>query len=209
MREIVRPLARVVSFACLAVAMAGLAIAMAALSSGDVLAQAKQAPPKQAAPAQPAPPPPQQEAPLKQIALTEAQVQGVLAASKEMDPITEKIPENAKPDPKITAQLEGIAKKNGFASYDDYNLVIDNISLVLGGFDPATKKYVGAEAVLKAQIAQIQADKKMPAKDKKEALADLNGALKSPQPAIENKGNIDLVAKYYDKLAEALGDDQQ
>jgi hypothetical protein len=202
MRETVRPLARVVSFVCFAAAIA-------ALSSGDVLAQAKQAPPKQAAPAQAAPPPPQQEAPLKQIALTEAQVQGVLAASKEMDPITEKIPENAKPDPKITAQLEGIAKKNGFASYDDYNLVIDNISLVLGGFDPGTKKYVGAEAVIKMQIAQVTADKKMPAKDKKAALADLNDALKSPQPAIENKGNIDLVGKYYDKLADALGDDQQ
>jgi hypothetical protein len=202
MREIVRPLARALSFACLA-------LALTALSSGDVLAQAKQAPPKQAAPAPAAPPPPQQEAPLKQIALTEAQVQGVLAASKDMDPITEKIPENAKPDPKITAQLEGIAKKNGFASYDDYNLVVDNISLVLGGFDPASKKYVGAEAVIKSQIAQVQADKKMSPKDKKEALADLNDALKSPQPAIENKGNIDLVGKYYDKLADALGDDQQ
>ena len=201
MREIARPLARVLSFACLA-------LALTALSSGDVLAQAKQAPPKQAAPAQAAPPP-QQEAPLKQIALTEAQVQGVLAASKEMDPITEKIPENAKPDPKITAQLEGIAKKNGFASYDDYNLVIDNISLVLGGFDPATKKYVGTEAVIKAQIAQVQADKKMPANDKKDALADLNEALKAPAPVIENKGNIDLVGKYYDKLAEALGDSDQ
>ena len=202
MREIARPLARALSLACL-----GLAIA--ALSSGDVLAQAKQAPPKQMAPAQAAPPPPQQQAPLKQIALTEAQVQAVLAATKEMDPITQKIPENAKPDPKITAQLEAIAKKNGFAGYDDYNAVVDNISLVLGGFDPATKQYVGAEAVIKAQIAQVQADKKMPAKDKKAALADLNDALKSPQPAIENKGNIDLVGKYYDKLADALGGDQQ
>ena len=209
MREIARPLARALSLACLALAMAGLVLAMAALCSGDVLAQARQAPPKQMAPAQAAPPPPQQQAPLKQIALTEAQVTGVLSAAKEMDPITEKIPENAKPDPKITAQLEAIAKKNGFTSYDDYNAVVDNISLVLGGFDPATKKYVGAEAVIKAQIAQVQADKKMPAKDRKAALADLNDALKSPQPAIENKGNIDLVAKYYDKLAAALGDDQQ
>jgi hypothetical protein len=49
----------------------------------------------------------------------------------------------------------------------------------------------------------------MPAKDKKQALADLDEALKSPAPPIENKGNIDLVAKYYDKLADALGDDQQ
>jgi hypothetical protein len=201
MREIARPLVRALSFVCLAATIV-------ALSSGDVLAQAKQAPPKQMAPAQAAPPP-QQGAPLKQIALTEAQVQGVLSAAKEMDPITEKIPENAKPDPKITAQLDGIAKKSGFASYDEYDTVVDNITLVLAGFDPATKKYVGTEAVIKAQIAQVQADKKMPAKDKKAALADLNDALKSPQPAIENKGNIDLVAKYYDKLAAALGDDQQ
>ena len=202
MREIVRPVVCALSLACLA-------FASVVVSSGDVMAQAKQAPPPKQAPAQAAPPPPQQEAPLKQIALTEAQVLGVLSAAKDMDPITEKIDENAKPDPKITAQLDGIAKKNGFASYDDYNLVVDNITLVLGGFDSTTKKYVGDEAVIKAQIAEVQADKKMPAKDKKEVLADLNDALKSPQPVIANKGNIDLVAKYYDKLAEALSDDQQ
>ena len=126
-----------------------------------------------------------------------------------MDAITEKLPENSKPDPKVTAQLEGVAKKNGFASYDEYNDVVDNISLVMAGFDPATKKYVGADAVIKAQIAEVQADKKMSAKDKKEALADLNQALKAPAQAIENKGNIDLVTKYYDKLAAAMGNDQQ
>ena len=198
MREIVRPVVAAVSIACLAASIA-------VVSTGSALAQAKQ----QMAPA-PAQAAPMQQAPLKQIALTEKQVEGVLAATKDMDAITEKLPENAKPDPKITAQFEGVAKKNGFASYDEYNNVIDNISMVLGGFDPATKKYVGTEAVIKAQIAQVQADKKMPAKDKKEALADLNDALKSPGPAIENKGNIDLVGKYYDKLAEALGegDDQ-
>ena len=93
------------------------------------------------------------------------------------------------------AQIDAVAKKNGFASYDEYNDVTDNIGLVMPGIDPATKKYVGNEAVIKAQIAQIQADKKMSAKDKKEALADLNDALKNPAPAIQNKGNIDLVTK--------------
>jgi hypothetical protein len=132
----------------------------------------------------------------------------VLAAQKDMDVITEKLPENTPPDQKAIAQLDAIAKKNGFAGYDDYNNVIDNISLVLGGFDPATKKYVGAEAVIKAQIAQVDADKKMPAKDRKEVLDELNEALKTPAPAVENKANIDLVAKYYDKLIAALGDDQ-
>ncbi|ANW04481.1 hypothetical protein [Bradyrhizobium icense] len=202
MREFFRPAAVALSTACLA-------LALSAISSGEVLAQAKQAPPKQA-PAQAAPPPAQQEVPaIKQIALTEKQIEGVLAAQKDVDAITDKIPDNAKPDPKIDAQLDAVAKKNGFASYDEYNTVVDNISLVLGGFDPASKKFVGAEAVLKAQIAQVQADKKMPAKDKKEVLADLNEALKSPPPAIENKGNIELVAKYYDKLAEALGEGEE
>ena len=204
MREFVRPVATALSIACLAASMA-------MLSSTGALAQAKQAPPKQMAPppAKQAAPPPAQEVALKQVALTEKQIEGVLAAAKEMNPITEKLPENGKPDPKILAQLDGVAKKNGFASYDEYNSVVDNVSLVLAGFDPATKKYVGTEAVIKAQIAQVQADKKMPAKDKKEALADLNEALKSPGPAIENKGNIDLVAKYYDKLAEAFGEGDQ
>jgi hypothetical protein len=196
----VRPLASVLSVACLA-------LAISTVSGSDVLAQAKMAPaPKQQA----APPPPAAaQAPvLKQIALTEKQIESVLAAQKDVDAITDKIPENAKPDPKIDAQLDAAVKKAGFASYDEYNTVVDNIGLVLGGFDPATKKYVGAETVMKAQLAQVQADKKMSAKDKKAALADLNEALKSPPPAIENKGNIDLVGKYYDKLADALGDGQ-
>jgi hypothetical protein len=200
MREILRPLTTAL----------GLAAMMGLLSSSAVFAQAKQAPKQAPAPAakQQAAPPPQAPPPMKQIALTEKQIEGVLAASKEMDAITDKIPENAKPDPKVDAQLDAVAKKNGFASYAEYNDVTDNISMVMGGFDPATKQYVGPEAVLKAQIAAVQADKKMPAKDKKAALADMNEALKTPAPAIENKGNIDLVAKYYDKLAAALQDDQ-
>ncbi|MDO8401018.1 MAG: hypothetical protein Q7T45_24695 [Bradyrhizobium sp.] len=205
MRELVRPVATALAMACLAASMA-------ILSTGGALAQAKQAPPKQqAAPAKQAEPPPAQEAPVKQIALTEKQIESALAAVKEMDhPINEKLPDDGKPlDPKIVAQFEAVAKKHGFASYDDYNSVVDNVSIVMAGFDPATRKYVGPEAVIKAQIAVVQADKKMPAKDKKAVLADLNAALKSPGPAIENKGNIDLVAKYYDKLAEALGEDEE
>jgi hypothetical protein len=202
MRDFVRPVA----------AMLGLAVAISVASHGDALAQAKQqqmAPPQKQAPAQGTPPQAAAQPELKQIALTEKQIESVLAAQKDMDAITEKIPDNAPPDPKIDAKLDEVAKKYGFANYPDYNTVVDNISLVLGGIDPATKKYVGTETVIKAQIAQVTADKKMSAKDKKDALADLNEALKQPQPAVQNKGNIDLVVKYYDKLSEALGDDQQ
>ena len=142
---------------------------------------------------------------LKQIALTEAQVQAYLAAQAEIEPILAKLPESAseKPDPKVLAQLEAIAKKNKFASYDEFEQVGANIGLVSDGVDPQTKKYVGADVVLKKQIAEIQADKKMPAADKKQALEEMNDALKSVEP-VKFPGNIDLVVKYYDKIIAAM-----
>ncbi len=202
MREFFRPAVVALSVACLATVVA--------LATADnAIAQAKQPnAPAQAAPPAGQPPAAQQPPAIKQIALTDKQIEGVLAAQKDIESVTDKLPENAQPDAKVIAQLDGIAKKHGFAGYDEYSTVVDNIGLVLGGFDPTTKKYVGAEAVIKAQIARVQADKKMPAKDKKEALDDLNAALKSPPPAVENKGNIDLIGKYYDKLAALFADDQ-
>ena len=193
MRAFIRPAVTALSIACLAASIA-------VISTDSALAQAK----PQMAPAPAAAQPPA----VKQMALTEKQVEAVLVAQKDMNAITDKLPPDAKPDPKVMAQLEGIAKKNGFAGNDEYNTVLDNINLVEAGIDPATKKYVGADVVIKAQIAQVQADKKMSAKDKKDALADLNQALKSPEPPVENKGNIDLVVKYYDKLNAVLGQDQ-
>jgi ribonucleotide monophosphatase NagD (HAD superfamily) len=147
--------------------------------------------------------------PAKQMTLTKKQIEGVLTAQKELDEINEKLSKKLRPYLIVAEQLEGVAKKNGFASYDEYTDVVDTISVVLAGIDPVTKKYIGSEAVIRAQIARVQADKNMPAENKTEALAELNNALKSPAPAVENKGNIDLVATYYDKLADMMGSDQQ
>jgi hypothetical protein len=198
MREFIRPVAVTFSVVCLSASLA-------VISADSALAQGmqKMAP----APAQGAAPMGQPPA-VKQIPLTDKQVDGVIAAAKDMDALEEKMPENGKPDAKLAAQFESTAKKYGFASNDEYNNVVANIGLIMSGIDPATKKYVGGAAVIKAQIAQVQADKKMSAKDKKEALDDLNQALKSPEPTIENKGNIDLVVKNFDKLAAIMGDDQ-
>jgi len=146
---------------------------------------------------------------LKQMALTQKQIDGAITAQKDMEALTAKMQPNAKPDPKVPAQIDAAAKKNGFANTDEYYTVMDNISLVYGGIDPATKKYVGSEAVIKSQIAEVQADKKMSANDKKEALNQLNEALKQPEPAIQNKGNIDLVVKNFDKLGPVMNEDQQ
>jgi hypothetical protein len=200
MRQFIRPAATALSIACLAASVAF-------VSSGGALAQGKMAPQGKTAPA-PAQAAPPAQMQLKQIALNQKQIDSALAAQKDMDAITSKMQPNAKPDQKTMAALEGAAKKSGFASFDEYNTVMDNIGLVFGGIDPASKKYVGSEAVIKGQIAQVQADKKMSPKDKKAALDDLNAALKQPEPTIENKGNIDLVAQNYDKLSSIMNENQ-
>jgi hypothetical protein len=136
----------------------------------------------------------------KQIALTDKQISDVLAAKPEIDPIVSKLPEGGQPDAKVMAQLDGVVKKHGFANYAEYSDVDDNIGLVMGGIDPQTKKYVGDEAVIKAQIAEVQADKKMAPKDKKEALTQLTDSLKTIAP-LQFPANIPLVVKNYDKLS--------
>jgi hypothetical protein len=195
MREFIRPVAMTFSIVCLAASLA-------VISTSTALAQGKMTP------AAPAAAPAGQPPAVKQIALTDKQVQGVIAAAKDMDALAAKMPQNGKPDPKLTAQFDATAKKYGFASYDDYNDVIDNVGMVMSGIDSVSKKYVGNAAVIKAEIAEMQADKKMSAKDKKAALDQLNQAAKQPEPTIQNKGNIDLVVKNYDKLSAIMGEGQ-
>ncbi|MDO8980805.1 MAG: hypothetical protein Q7V17_16395 [Afipia sp.] len=178
--------------------------------SGPAFAQAKQQPaPAKQAPAKEAAPAPAPAA--KQVALTDKQIESVLAAQKDLDALGSQQSADkpgAKAPPNMLGKIDDVAKKHGFTNYADFAIVQNNIELVMSGFDPKTKTYVGPEAVIKQQIADIQADKKMPAAEKKEALADLNQALKTPPPALEYKANIELVGKYYDKLAAMMQEDE-
>jgi hypothetical protein len=186
MHRLIRPVLTALSIACAAASFAG-------VTTDGAMAQQAGGPPTQ----------------LKQIALTQKQIDGAVTAQKDMEALTAKMQPNSKPDPKVIAQIDAVAKKNGFAGTDEYYTVMDNISLVYGGIDPTTKKYVGSEAVIKSQIAEVTADKKMAASDKKQALDQLNQALKQPEPAVQNKGNIDLVVKNFDKLGPIMNEDQQ
>ncbi len=185
----------------LAATMIAASVTLVAVCAGGFAQQPKQMAPQPPA-AQPAAPQPPQ---LQQVALTDKQIQGLLNSQKEMDAITSKLPDDPSkpPDAKAMAQLDAVAKKYGFASYAEYGNVAANIDMLLDGFDPQTKKFIGIEASLKQQIALIQADTKMPAKDKKDALDELNDSLKNT-PKIQFPASVDIVAKYYDKLNDAL-----
>ena len=109
-------------------------------------------------------------------------------------------------DPKVEAQAEAIAKKNGFASLAKFDDVAASISAVMSGIDPQTKKFTEPPEQIKKEIAALKADKTIPEAQKKQDLAELEAALKIAKP-IQFKENIALVLKYFDKLSPLMMQD--
>jgi hypothetical protein len=141
---------------------------------------------------------------VKQIALNDKHIEGFIAAQKDMSAVAEKMQGSAdKPDPKVQAELETIAKKHGFASFAEYDDVAANISMVMAGIDPQSKAFTEPKVAIQKEIEEVKNDKSIPEKEKKQMLDELGEALKSAQP-IANPGNIDLVKKYYDKIDAVL-----
>lgn len=144
----------------------------------------------------------QAPAALKQIKLTQAQVDSFLKAAKDVSAITEKLGDR-EPDAKTQAALTAAVKKAGFKDYGEYEDVSGNIGLVMQGIDPQTKAFSEPPEALKKEIAAVQADKSMKAAEKKQVLDDLNEQLKTAAP-VQFKENVDLVKKNYDKIAAAM-----
>jgi len=104
-----------------------------------------------------------------------------------------------KRDPKVDAQAAAVAKKNGFASLAQYEDVSMNITMVMLGIDPQTKKFTEPPEQIKDAIAALSSDKSLQEAEKKEGVAQLEAALTMVKP-IQFKENIALVLKYFDKL---------
>ena len=140
---------------------------------------------------------------VKQIRLTEKQIQAFISAQKEMAAIAEKMPSDDKPDPKIQAQLEAAAKKHGFANFAEYDDVAANISMIMAGIDTETKKFTDPRVALQNELAEVTSDPTIPPAEKKKLIDELNKQLKISE-SIKYPSNIDLVLKYYDKLDAEL-----
>ena len=142
---------------------------------------------------------------VKQIALTDKHIEGFIAAQKDMAAVTEKMQGSTsdKPDPKIQAELEGIAKKHGFKDFAEYDDAAANVSMIMAGIDPQTKAFTEPAVAIKKEIEELQADKSVAEKDKKQMLEELNEALKTAAP-IQHPSNIELVKKYFDKIEAVL-----
>ena len=78
-----------------------------------------------------------------------------------------------------------------------------NISMIMSGIDPQSRKFTEPPEQIKREIAALKADKSVPEMEKREGLAELEAALKNAKP-IQFKENVALVLKYFDKLAPLL-----
>jgi len=142
------------------------------------------------------------QVPATQIQLTDKNVEGFIAAQKDMSALVEKMQGAAflnQADAKYKAEREAISKKYGFRDFAEYEAITKNISMVMTAIDPQTKEYADPQIAIKKEIDDVRADRTIPNREKKQLLAELNEALKSA-PSVQFPTNIELIRKYYDKM---------
>lgn len=140
----------------------------------------------------------------KQIKLTDKQIQGFIAAQKDLNDIADKLQDSSEqPDPKLQSELESIAKKHGFTNFEELDDVAANVSMVMAGIDPETGDYTDPVESIKKEIQEIKADSSIPDKEKKQMLEEMEEALKTT-PALQYPQNVEVVKKYRAEIDKAL-----
>ena len=99
---------------------------------------------------------------------------------------------------KSDSAIEAVLRRCGFQDLDDYNLVARNITLVLEGVDPATRSYVGANSMLKRQLAEVASELKGPRARK----GDRNGRTRG---AAEGSGSDTVPIQHRCRHAQSCG----
>ena len=141
---------------------------------------------------------------IKQIKLSEKQVTGFVASQKDLAALAPKIQAAGdKPDAALQAELEAIAKKNGFASFSELDDVAANISIVMAGLDPQSGNFTDPIEALKKELDDVKADATIPEADKKQLVSELEEAIKTT-PKLENKDNVDIVKAHRAEIEKSL-----
>lgn len=141
---------------------------------------------------------------LKQLNLTDKQVEAFIAAQKDFQPLAGKLLEGGdKPNDSLLGELETISKKHGFASFSEFEDVGANITLVLDGLDRKTGSYTDPIEKMKTELEDIKKDTSIPDEDKKLAVDDLTQEIAAAQP-LQFKNNIDIVKKYQGDLEKLI-----
>ena len=141
---------------------------------------------------------------VKQIKLSDAQVQSFIKAQVDLAAIASKIQAaGEKPDPALQAELETIAKQHGFADFAELDDVAANISIVMAGLDSTSGNFVDPVEALQKELEDVKKDESIPEADKKQLESELAEAIKTTPP-LQHKENIDIVKTHRAEIEKAL-----
>jgi hypothetical protein len=147
-----------------------------------------------------------QDKPVNQIKLTDTQVKNYIAAQPDLSTVAPKMLKLKEGDsfpPALQAELEGIAKKHGFASFAELDDVAANVSIIMAGLDAKTGVFTDAVDALKKERADVTADAAIAEPDKKRLIEELGEGIKATPPLLY-KENIELVKAHRAEIEKAL-----
>ncbi len=143
------------------------------------------------------------DVPLRQIKLTDQQVANFVAAQPELAVISGKLQGDGQPDTAAQAELEAIAKKHGFADFNELDDVAANISLIMAGLDAQTGEFTDPAEALTKELDGVKADNSIGEADKKQLVEQLTDAIKAT-PKVEHKENVEIVKAHRAEIEKAL-----
>jgi hypothetical protein len=135
------------------------------------------------------------------IALTDKQLENMLAVTREMDTLTATAAEDAKPDPTAT-DCRAHRQGKRFARFDEYSNVFDNIRLVLGGNRSPDQEIRRPGCGHQIAIARSRLTKNVRQGEKGSAPPKWMKRLKSPPPPAIGTRAISMSSSNTIQLAE-------
>lgn len=138
---------------------------------------------------------------LKQIALNEGHIQGYLKIAPDLAKLFERIDAaHAAPDSKLLAELETVAKRGGFATFEALEIAVANITFVMSGIDEKDGSFREPVELLRQELTDLEADKEIKGDERAELIASIKESI-THTPRLAHPGNIDLVKKHFKALA--------
>ena len=138
----------------------------------------------------------------EQVQMTDAQVKGYIAASPRLSELFDRMDSaETNPDPKLDAELEAIARKHGFNSYDELENIGSNIGFVLSGINEEDGSFREPLEVLKEELAAVQQDPSLESEEKQQLIASIKESIELT-PKLKYPGNVDVVRANLKPLVE-------
>ena len=136
----------------------------------------------------------------REIKLTDKTIQNYIKADPDLNDVLEKINgAGDKPDTRLIAELESVALKHGFKSFEELDEVAQTVSFIMTGFDPETGDFIEPRKALLEELNALKEDNSIPENERSELVKELEEAVRTA-PDVIFKSNITLVRKHLSEL---------